>query len=441
MPRLIQQSLMDPRADEFSCDLAIARGVVTRTISIRGRETTTSRPLTAQTGEGHSAWWRSYLEQGPAVLEKAPGPKRTLNVIDLFSSVGGLSLGFEEAARAGGYATRVKLAADVDADALEVYKRNHEPRFIVNESVADLVDFAISGRGSTARFSKKPKIASPILEKAGKIDVILAGPPCQGHSSLNNHSRGDDPRNELYLTVPAIALATGARAVIIENVPNVVRDKQGVVATTIQLLTDAGYHVTSTVLSANKLGWPQTRRRYFLVATLAKQPVDLAFVASTLAHDPLPLSWAIGDLLGAKNIKEGDVFNSVPKMSLDNQKRMQWLIDNDEFNLPDRMRPPCHRDGNHTYSSIYGRMDWNKPAGTITGGFLTPGRGRFVHPKRPRVMTPHEAARVQGFPDSFDFSNNLSYGPVRRGNLTKWIGDAVPPILGYAAGLSSLGGI
>jgi DNA (cytosine-5)-methyltransferase 1 len=83
-------------------------------------------------------------------------------------------------------------------------------------------------------------------------------------------------------------------------------------------------------------------------------------------------------------------------------------------------------------------MKWDEPAPTITGGFQTPGRGRFIHPKRKRVLTPHEASRIQGFPDWFDFISPLAEGPTRT-MLGKWIGDAVPSILGAAAVLSAIG--
>ena len=421
----------------FSLSYSINNGVATRELSLGKRLTVTSRNTDARLVDPFSAWWRGYLTGETSV--DSPNASQTLNVIDLFSSVGGLSLGFQEAALAAGFRMQVKLAADVDGDALDVYRHNHQPKRVANESVSDLVSFKIAGRGESAKFAGAPVISSENLRAAGKIDVVLAGPPCQGHSSLNNHSRGDDPRNDLYLTVPAIAIATGAKAIIIENVPNVVRDKQGVVSTTITLLTKAGYHVTSAVLSANKLGWPQTRRRYFLVATLERQPLDLPALAEHLAHQALPLSWAIGDL-NRKPLSEEDVMFSVPKMSQENQARVQWLFERDEYNLPDRLRPKCHQDGNHTYPAIYGRMKWDRPAGTVTGGFLSPGRGRFIHPLQPRVLTPREAARVQGFPDWFDF-DAISSGPLRRGHLSKWIGDAVPPILGYVAGLSAISGI
>lgn len=93
------------------------------------------------------------------------------------------------------------------------------------------------------------------------------------------------------------------------------------------------------------------------------------------------------------------------KMSTANQKRLAYLIRHKLYDLPDNMRPPCHRDKQHSYRSVYGRMRWDKPAQTITTGFGIMGQGRFVHPTRSRTITPHEAARLQGFPDFFDFSS------------------------------------
>jgi DNA (cytosine-5)-methyltransferase 1 len=122
--------------------------------------------------------------------------------------------------------------------------------------------------------------------------------------------------------------------------------------------------------------------------------------------------------------------DSVPVLSQENQARVDYLFRHAKYELPNAERPDCHKEG-HTYPSVYGRMYPDKPAQTITTGFLTPGRGRFVHPTRPRVITPREAARIQGFPDNFQFVVN-GYDPARNA-VTKWIGDAVPSILGYAA--------
>ncbi|MBL6927391.1 MAG: DNA cytosine methyltransferase, partial [Acidimicrobiia bacterium] len=109
----------------------------------------------------------------------------------------------------------------------------------------------------------------------------------------------------------------------------------------------------------------------------------------------------------------------------------------DEYELALDQRPPCHKEGT-TYVAVYGRMYPDRPAPTLTTGFLTPGRGRFVHPLRRRVLTPAEAARLQGFPDTYRWRLPGEQTPTSS-LLTKWIGDAVPMPLGHAATLSVLG--
>ena len=104
---------------------------------------------------------------------------------------------------------------------------------------------------------------------------------------------------------------------------------------------------------------------------------------------------------------------------------MKWLLENDAYDLPNRLRPPCHQ-GDHSYVSMYGRLKWGEPAQTITSGFGSLGQGRFMHPSIPRTLTPHEAARLQGFPDYFTFDS-----AVNRTQLAIIIGNAVPPLLAH----------
>jgi DNA (cytosine-5)-methyltransferase 1 len=376
------------------------------------------------------AWWLSFLRGG--VAQSRAGRPRDVRVIDLFSSAGGLSLGVREAARALNFRFQSLLAADLDLDALHTYKMNFAPAVLANRSVRELVDYQVIGRGMEAELAHAPQAIDEASDFQG-VDLIIGGPPCQGHSSLNNHTRGDDARNDLYLTVPALAVALGAKAVIVENVPRVVRDKQQVVSTSIRLLEEAGYFVTSGVLTASSIGWPQTRSRHFLVASRDHQPAEISDVAEIMQRPARPIWWAIEDLEGLSG--PDHLFDSVPRMSDENRKRIDHLFDNDLYDLPNHVRPDCHKDG-HTYPSVYGRLSKHAPAPTITTGFQTPGRGRYVHPTERRVLTAHEAARIQGFPDSFQF--RTSSGDATRGQLQKWIGDAVPSVLGYIVGLVAL---
>jgi DNA (cytosine-5)-methyltransferase 1 len=376
-------------------------------------------------------WMRFLL--GPRLQH--PLAARQLRSIDLFSSIGGLTVGLSVAAAELGMNLKPALAVDIDYKALDVYKANWPSALVHRGSVKDLVEAQVAGRGDKAIFAFKPEIASPSLEGLqGTVDVLTAGPPCQGHSSLNNMTRGDDPRNELYLRVPAIAIALDIPLVIIENVPGVVRDVGNVVDTAASLFESNGYSVTTDVLRADGLGWAQTRKRFFMIASkIEGQAVDLNAFAKSQSRQAMSLGDTIADLLDTTDT--GELMHSLPVMSSENIARVNYLFEHELFDLPLDARPDCHKDGT-SYSASYGRMHWDKPAPTLTTGFMSPGRGRFVHPKRPRVMTPREGARVQGFPDWYNFE------PVgvdtKRTDLAKWIGDAVPSILGYVAGKFAL---
>ena len=386
-----------------------------------------------------AAWWRSFLDNEdqfnfPHTQDSTEN--QTISYVDLFSSVGGLSLGLDEAIRSIGFQPKPLVAVDIDEGALRVHRHNHETERLINESVANLVDYKIEIADGNAQFSYPPEILDVKLrDQISNVDVILAGPPCQGHSTLNNYSRGNDPRNELYLTVPAIAIASGAKAVIIENVPNVINDFGNVVEITKQLLTSAGYQITTALLQAHKLGWAQTRKRYFIVATLGYSPINLETLSTVLEEKATSVEWAI-DKLSVTYEDSKHVMNSVADTKKINQDRIDWLFENNAYELPNDIRPDCHKDG-HTYPPVYGRMKWNEPAPTLTTGFSSPGRGRFIHPKERRVLTPREAARLQGFPNWFNFSVSTK-SPAKKVQLTKWIGDAVPSILGYVVGISAL---
>jgi DNA mismatch endonuclease Vsr len=138
-------------------------------------------------------------------------------------------------------------------------------------------------------------------------------------------------------------------------------------------------------------------------------------------HDERSVHWAIGDLSA---IQSTSALDQAAKPTATNLERMQWLIDNDEYDLPNPMRPACHHD-EHTYNAMYGRLAWGDPAPTITTGFGSMGQGRFVHPASARTLTPHEAARLQTLPDFFDLDESKG-----RGAWATVIGNAVPPLVG-----------
>ena len=412
------------------------RGWIRRELIIGGRTFASQIEDVSHLEKGASPWskwWRSYLRGArPAFDGPAMG---NVSIVDLFCGCGGLTLGAHEAARAVGLRPWVRLAVDTDKEALAVYAANFGPERTLHVDAGSLVDFHIVGWAKDAGFAYPPELLQSALKAVrGSVDLVVAGPPCEGHSNLNNRTRRADPRNLLYLDAVAIGIAIDATAIVIENVPDILNDRSRVAETAVALLEKSGYHTTQGVLASDELGLPQTRRRFFLVGSRSGL-LDLQDVARSVAKEPTTVRWAIEDLVDAT---EDPVMDAVPALSAENVLRIDYLFDNDLYDLPDHMRPACHRNG-HTYPSVYGRLRWDAPAGTITTGFVTPGRGRFIHPSRRRPLTPREAARLQGFPDWYEFHAGHAAVP-KKNALTKWIGDAVPPVLGYVAILSALHG-
>jgi DNA (cytosine-5)-methyltransferase 1 len=383
----------------------------------------------------NSAWWQSFL-RGAEFKIANPG-EPGLRVVDAFCGSGGLSLGVRLAAAALGRSVEYLAAVDTDVLALAVYEANLSPQFSIPASVPTLIDFHVFGQGEEVEFGYAPELLDPRLSKLQPVDLFVAGAPCEGHSNLNNHTRREDPRNHLYLTAVALGVALDARAILIENVPESLKDRRRVVQQSAVLLRSAGYEVETETFKGEELGVPQRRARFFLLAV--KQPVSMVGILRQMRHalraPATPISWAVGDLLD----HEGDtLMDTSPSVAATNLDRIDYLFDNDLYDLPNDQRPFCHQNGT-TYQAVYGRMHWDRPAHTITTGFGSPGQGRYVHSLRRRLITPHEAARIQTFPDWFSFAPDEIR--VSRKHLAKCIGDAVPPMLAYAAALGAIAAI
>lgn len=350
----------------------------------------------------------------PRPLPEDSGQTRSsIGIADLFSGCGAMTVGAVEGARRAGVSAELLLAVDFWAPALEVIESTFD---LDSERVANLDLAGIVGEEPS---DASAETEQRIVDLAGSADLILAGPPCQGHSALNNHTRHDDARNDLYLAVARIARLIKPRALIVENVRGVGRDRRKAVSRCAGALREQGYTVESRTLDLHALGVPQRRIRHVLVATMGE-----AFDFDALPQQPgRTVEWAIRDL---EDIDGQTLFDTASVPSEENETRMNWLVEEDRFDLPNPMRPECHHDA-HSYVSMYGRLRWDAPAQTITSGFGSMGQGRFVHPGAPRTITPHEAARLQFLPDFMDFSL-----AEKRTDLATMIGNAVPPIMTMA---------
>lgn len=381
-----------------------------------------------------ATWWKTFLQGGYPWDDVAAPP---LRVVDLFCGSGGFGLGTAVAARTFGRRAVFGAIVDVDKAATEVHARSLPVRNVLNNSVSLMVDHSVDTRKNAAEFDYRPEILDKTLAaEIGRTDLLIAGPPCQGHSNLNNHTRRDDPRNDLFISTVAIAIALETPAVVIENVPSVTRSHGDVVEIARLLFRNEGYAVASGVIRMDAIGGWQTRARYFMLAIKGGDEATLtasldqwtsaAGKRPTFERPPLTSLWAVEDLL---DLDSRETFDTAPIPGEENARRIAYLFNNNAHDLPNSERPDCHKEGT-TYKSVYGRMHADQPAPTITTGIGTPGQGRFIHPIRPRMITPHEAARLQSFPDGYGF---LIREDVPRKLLAKWIGDAVPPFIGAIA--------
>lgn len=357
--------------------------------------------------DGDRAWLRRQPRQLGLDVVK---------LVDLFAGCGGLSLGVQEAARQLGARLDIRLVAENDEFASSTYAHN----FGVADARmrGDVRKLFSSRRGGRLTDEREARTLDLV---GASVDLLVGGPPCQGHSTLNNHTRGDDPKNDLYMAMARAAEVLEPTAVLIENVPAVERAASKVVERAWARLEAAGYFVDAAIVNMLDIGVAQTRRRHVLLAHRRVKPNLRAAVEAARVSKQRTLAWA---LQGTKYV-EGALFYGAPELSERNLERAKLLRRRKAYDLPELMRPPCQK-GPHKYKSMYGRLRWDSPAQTITSGYGSPGQGRYFHPAELRALTAHEASRLQFFPDWFDFSKL-----PHRTALSTAIGNAVPPKLGF----------
>lgn len=364
------------------------------------------------------------------------GGNHEVTMVDLFSGCGGMALGIAHAAHLEGRTVRIPLAIDNDKGAVRVFQDNFPEAGCVPDDVCDWFDPAFDAPLTTMERQARARVGAD-------VDFLVGGPPCQGNSNLNNHTRRNDPRNALYARMARAARVLEPRIVVIENVPHVLNDHGRIVDATREALEREGealeregYSVADSILKLWHMGLPQLRKRHVMLASRDDQfvPKDVFdILQEDSEHGIRDLEWAIADLM---DIPAESGFDMASNPSADNARRIRWLFENDAYDLPNELRPPCHQNNSHTYTSIYGRLHWDRPAQTVTTGFNSVGQGRNVHPARPRPITPHEAARLQFLPDFF------SFGAVNtRSAWAQLIGNAVPPLLTMRIAAYALGSV
>jgi len=348
---------------------------------------------------------------------KGSNKTTTLNFIDVFSGAGGLSCGLEQAG------LRCLLGVDINKSAIQSFLANHK--------------HAVAFDGDIKKLDKK-KLDQ--LLGGQTVHAVVGGPPCQGFSTVG---KGDpkDERNSLFMEFFRLVKVTVPWFVVIENVTGLLAKKnEKTLQNIFWQFEKLGYHLGVQVLSAEKFGTPERRRRTIIIGT--RLPVNVVFPIET--HDttindkyvgPVTVAQALADLSAAKGQIHNHDLNFAALKSETDKKRLaripegkgiRYKKDEDQY-LPKNLKLGVDWSKlpeNRFRQTKYQRLDGQKPSPTI----MTHRHGYF-HPTENRYLTQREAARLQSFPNDFIF-----YGPVSE----QWrqIGNAVPPKLGEAIGKS-----
>jgi DNA (cytosine-5)-methyltransferase 1 len=378
-------------------------------------------------------------ELGVWVADLRSRDQGQLLVADLFAGAGGLSLGLEQAG------LRVVLSVDHDAEAVETH-RHHFPGLTVDWDLGDPATIERVAR---------------IIQDCG-IDVLAGGPPCQpfskaGRSKIRDRVRSGlrdpyDQRRDLWRSYLEIIRISRPQCVIMENVPDMVLDREMFILRSIVLeLETLGYSVEERVVETRKYGVPQFRQRLILVAVQGAhhfqwpvendRPVtvwqairDLPEVQGGWRPDGGPEGWQGYDgprtpfqrLMreGVPDDQKDRIYDHITRPVREDDARAFALMDPETrySDLPEEFKR--YRDD--IFDDKYKRLDGDNWSRTITAHIAKDGYW-YIHPTQHRTITIREAARLQTFPDWYRFA-----GPPSA--AFRQIGNAVPPRLGRVIG-------
>jgi DNA (cytosine-5)-methyltransferase 1 len=373
----------------------------------------------------------------------ASGSQRHPTAISLFSGAGGCSLGFKQASY------DIRFAMDIDADAVDSYRRNFTGTPC---EVADIREFS----------------ADTVLQRAqlepGELDILLGGPPCQGFSSAGVKA-GADPRNSLLRHYVRLLEGVRPKWFLMENVEGLLTNAGGTyVHDAVAAFLEAGYSVNVEKVYAQGYGVPQRRKRVLIVGNrlghdfVFPEPVT-RFSGNIFRKGEITFSTAVGDLPPAAESSGLPVaFPNPPQNELQAYLRGEARTVTDHYSpalskiqrervrslragqtmkdLPEHLQHQSFRrrafrrvmDGTPVEKrggapSGLKRLFANEPSLTITSAATR----EFVHPTEDRLLTLRECARLQTFPDWFEFAGSAA-------SRIQQIGNAIPPMLARAVG-------
>lgn len=320
--------------------------------------------------------------------------------LDLFCGAGGLTLGLKMA----GF--RVLAGFELNPVAAETYRLNHPKVKLYEGNIQDVcIDDVVRNLGLNP----------------GQLDLLAGCPPCQGYSSirtLNGKNSPDDARNGLLDEMLRFARALLPRSIMMENVRGLAKDLR--FTEFLEALESLGYHARNSyrIQDAQHYGVPQRRQRLVL---LAGRHRTIRFPRPATVP-PKTVRAAFTEL--AKRVSKEDPLRPQEEKRSEKVRAIIASVPKDggsRADLPSELVLDCHKKCNG-FKDIYGRLAWDKPAPTITGGCFNPSKGRFLHPEEDRCISMREASVLQGFPPDYKFS--LKSGIT---GVAQMIGNALPP--------------
>lgn len=358
--------------------------------------------------------------------------------VDIFCGCGGISSGLTKA----GY--DVIAGIDIEKKYLASFRHNFRDAKALSADITTI---------------PPDKFMSMIGILPMQLDILVGGPPCQGFSkNVPRKNRYlEDPKNLLVKSFLDYCEALQPKMVLMENVAEMKNGfDEAYSQEIISRLEEEGYTITTVVLNSADYGVPQRRRRAFFMAnrfgvkfsvpkpthtSIKKDDTNIAFLFEPSSHINV---WdAISDL---PSVAHGSG-QELTDYATPPQNEYQKLMRNDspkvknhiarklaakQFERLASIEPgqghkdlPKHLQTKGGYSGAYGRLTKDMIAPTITRWVFHPGSGRWGHPVDIRTITIREIARLQSFPDNFEFVGSFT-------DQSGQLGNAVPPLLAQA---------
>jgi DNA (cytosine-5)-methyltransferase 1 len=342
-----------------------------------------------------------------------------IQILDFFSGAGGASLGF---AAINGILQAFNFlgGCDINPVSAATYSKNFGTPAICE----DILKIA-STRKSIWAF----------LDKAGfdhtKPAILIGCAPCQGFSShrKKHWDEKDDDRNSLIIAFSRIAAEVNPDVFVMENVPEFLSERYWKYFNKARKsFYKSGYIVKQNIYNAAEFGVPQERFRSIIVG------MKKNFLLPESYFTPDEYKTVRDAIEGLRPLEAGqsDPTDTLHKAVAHKRSTVEVIkkVPHDGGNLPEGEGPECLARVNGFYD-VYGRLSWDKPAITITHYARNPASGRYTHPVQDRGLTAREAARLQSFPDGFQFDGKSD-------DIYRQIGEAVPPLLSCGVAVNVL---